>query len=155
MRCMPARPTRPEVTTTSARAATALPPIVRTPVVLLVLVGLPASPARLCSRFRWAGCIPSEIDCFLLACGNLGGRRKTSAFLFRKQIRIEAFVHRIAHRPRVPCAGYGGVHLQGRGYGLCRWKAIQLGRVEKNPRQSRSPAKIEKGRIRRRGRPKR
>ena len=69
-----------------------------------------ASVARRYRRYRWAGCTASEIDCFLLACGNLGGRRKTSAFLFRKQIRIEALVHRIADRPRVLCcAGPGGV----------------------------------------------
>src|SRR5882762_11880843 len=128
MRCMPTRPIRPEDTTTSARAATALPPIVRMPVVFRVLVGLTASPARRCRRFRWAGCTASEIDCFLLACGNLGGRRKTPAFSFLKQTRIEALVSGIAACARDRCsAGAGGVHLQGRGYGLCRRQALHLG----------------------------
>src|SRR5437762_9148224 len=44
------------------------------------------------SRFRWAGCTASEIDCLLLAYGNLGGRLSTPAFSFRKPIRIEALV---------------------------------------------------------------
>src|SRR5712664_2325108 len=134
MRCMPARPIRPEGTTTSARAATALPPIVRMPVVLWVLVDLTVSLARRCRRYRWAGCTASEIDCLLLACGNLGGRRKTPAFSFLKQIRIEASVPGIAACPRDRCsAGAGRVRLQGRRYGLCRRQALQLGGVEKNP----------------------
>src|SRR5438445_12475933 len=108
---------------TSARAVMASPPTVTTQQDT-------ASKEESCRRYRWAGCTASEIDCFLLSCGNLGGRRKTSAFSFQKQIRIEAFAPGIvARRGRYP-AGAVGVHLQGRGYGIRRWKAIQLGRVE-------------------------
>src|SRR6267142_6546477 len=82
MRCIPDKPIRPEGTTTSARAATALPPIAK-------MLRVPASLARRCRRYRWAGCTVSEIDCLLLACGNLGGRRKTPAFSFLKQIQLK------------------------------------------------------------------
>src|SRR5437879_5338270 len=147
MPSMPARPITLARITTSARAATALPPIVRMAEMTLLL-GLPASPERRCRRYRWAGCTASETDCFLLACGNLGGRRKTPAFSFHKQNRIEVFqfTPRIAARPRDRrAASPSGVHLQGRRYGLCRRQALQLGGMEENPRQSRSAEAIATG----------
>src|SRR6266436_7197021 len=84
MPSMPARPITPAPTTTSARAATALPPIAR-----MAVLRVPASPVRRCRRYRWAGCTASEADCFLLACGNLGGRRKTPAFSFQERSELK------------------------------------------------------------------